>query len=118
LGLGTFERWDTTPDGATTYAVPVYTPNTTYDEATRPAYNEAAASSKSITNSANKAVFTMNATKTIYGAALVGGGTTADTKGDVAGGGTLFSGSKFPSSKNVVDDDILNVTITITLADS
>nr|MBC8360947.1 hypothetical protein [Candidatus Desulfatibia profunda] len=109
---------DTTPADGTTYAVPVYTPSTAYDEATRPEYVEAAASTKSITNSANKAVFTISATKIIYGAALVGGGTAPTTKGDVAGGGTLFSGSKFAASKSVVDNDVLNVTITITLADS
>jgi len=109
---------DVTPDGATTYAVPVYTPSTAYDEATRPEYVEAAAASKVTTNAASKAVFTISATKTIYGAALVGGETDGDTKGDVAGGGTLFSASKFTAAKNVVDDDVLNVTIAITLADS
>lgn len=109
---------NTTPADGTTYAVPVYTPSTAYDEATRPAYTEAAASSKSITNSANKAVFTINDTKTIYGASLVGGGTAATTKGDAVGGGTLFSGSKFAAAKAVVAADVLNVTITITLADS
>ncbi len=63
---------DTTPSDATTYAVPVFTECQAYAEATRPEYVEAAASSKSITNSANKAVFTFNATKDIFGAALVG----------------------------------------------
>ena len=109
---------DTTPDGDTTYAVPVYTPSTSYDEATRPVYTAAAAASQVTTNAASKAVFTISATKTIYGAALVGGGAAATTKGDVAGGGTLFSASKFTAAKAVVDDDVLNVTIAITLADS
>lgn len=109
---------DTTPADGTTYATPVYTPSTAYDEGTRPEYEEAAASSKSMTNTANKATFTISATKTIYGATLVGGGSAATTKGDVAGGGILFSGSKFAAAKNVVDDDVLNVTIAITLADS
>jgi len=109
---------DTTPDADTTYAVPVYTPSDSYDEATRPEYEEAAASSKVTTNTANKAVFTISATKTIYGAALVGGGSAATTPKDVAGGGTLFSASKFAAAKSVVDDDVLNVTIEITLADS
>ena len=109
---------DTTPDGDTTYAVPVFTECTAYDEGTRPAYNEAAAASQVTTNSANKAVFTISDTKTIYGAALVGGGTDGNTKGDAAGGGTLFSASKFGAAKSVVDDDVLKVTIEITLADS
>jgi len=107
---------DTTPDGATTYATPVYTPCTSYDETTRPEYVEAAASGKVITNAASKAVFTINASKTVYGASLVGGGTAAATKGDTAGGGVLFSAKKFTAAKNVVDDDVLNVTIAITLA--
>ena len=100
-----------------TYATPVYTECTAYDEATRPEYVEAAASGKSLTNSANKAVFTINATKTIYGGALVGGGSTPTTKGDAAGGGKLFCASQFSASKSCVDDDVLRVTVTLTAAD-
>lgn len=108
---------DTTPGSATTYAVPVFTESTAYDEATRPEYVVAAASGESITNSANKATFTINATKTIYGAALVGGGTDGNTKGDTAGGGTLYCAAKFTSSRNVEDDDTLQITYTIGMAD-
>ena len=107
------------PAAGDTYAVPGFTESTAYDEATRPAWQEAGVSSKTITNSANKATFTMNATKTIYGGALVGGGTDEDTKDDQAGGGTLYCESQFASgSKPVVDDDVLKVTITITGADA
>jgi len=109
---------DTAGADGLTYATPTYTPCTSYDEATRPAFNEAAASGKSITNSANKGVFTISATKTIYGVALVGGGTDGDTKGDAAGGGTLFSAGKFAASKACEDDDVLNVTYTLTAADA
>jgi hypothetical protein len=63
---------DTTPAAGTTYAVPVFTESSAYAPGTRPEFVEAAAAAKSLTNSANKAEFTMNATKTIYGAALVG----------------------------------------------
>jgi len=108
---------DTAAAANLTYAVPGYTETEAYDEATRPAYNEAASSSQSITNSANKAVFTMNATKTLYGASLVGGGTDGNTKGDAAGGGTLFCYSKFGSSRGVVDDDVVNLTYTVGAAD-
>lgn len=101
---------NTTPVAGMTYAVPAYTESTAYDEATRPAYVEAAASSQSITNSANKATFTMDATKTIYGASLVGGGSAASTKADTAGGGTLLCYSLFSSSRPVVDDDVINLT--------
>lgn len=100
-----------------TYAVPVYTESTAYDEATRPAYVEAASSSQSVTNSANKAVFTIDDTKTMYGASLVGGGTDGNTKGDTAGGGTLLCYAKFASERAVVDDDVINLTYTISAAD-
>lgn len=106
-----------TPAAGDTYATPGYTESTAYDEANRPEYQEAAASGQSITNSANKATFTINATKTIYGAALVGGGSAASTKGDTAGGGTLLCSVQFSSSKSVEDDDTLNVTYTLSAAD-
>ena len=112
----TFEN-DYTPLVTNTYAVPGYTECTAITEGTRPAFNEAAASSKVTTNSANKATFTYNATKTIYGAALVGGGTDPTVKGNTAGGGTLFASSAFAASKSVVSTDVLLVTCTITLAD-
>jgi len=108
---------DTEPAAAMTYATPTYTESTAYDEETRPEYEEAASSSQSITNSANKAQFTMNATKTIYGAALVGGGSVPSTKGNTAGGGTLFCYAKLGSSRSVVDDDVLNLTYTVSAAD-
>jgi hypothetical protein len=71
-----------------------------------------------MTNSASKATFTISATKTIYGAFLCGGGTGAATKSDTAGGGTLFASSKFATAKEVVDDDVLMVVCSITLADA
>lgn len=83
---------------------------TAYDEATRVAYTEAAASSQSITNSANKATFTFNATKTIYGAFLASASAKSATTG------TLFSAARFGSSKAVVDDDQLLVTYTFSAA--
>ena len=109
---------DTTPAAGTTYAVPVFTECTAYDEAGRPEFQEAAASGQSMTNSANKASFTISATKTLYGAALVGGGTDADTKGDAAGGGTMYCAAKFSASKPVEDDDVFKVTCTLTAADA
>ena len=108
---------DTAGAAGLTYAVPTFTEWTAYDEATRPAYVEAAASSQSITNSANKAVFTANDTKTLYGAGLVGGGSTPGTKDDQAGGGTLFNYGKFAASQPVVSANVVNLTITISAAD-
>jgi len=108
---------NTSPAAGMTYAVPSFTELEAYDEATRPAWQEGGVSSQSITNSSNKAVFTINATKTLYGAGLVGGGTDADTKGDAAGGGTLFDFGLFAASQPVVDDNVVNLTITISAAD-
>lgn len=109
---------NTTPLATHTYAVPAYTEvNAAIDEATRPAYVEAAASSQSMTNAASKAVFTFNATKTIYGAALVGGGSAADTKGDTAGGGKLWCSALFTTAKGVDPLDTIEITYTLTSAD-
>ncbi len=83
---------------------------TAYDEATRQAYDEAAAASQSITNSASRATFTFNATKTIYGAFLVSNSTKSGTTG------TLFSAARFSASKAVVDDDQLLLTYTFSAA--
>jgi hypothetical protein len=80
---------------------------TAYDEATRQEYEEAAASAQSITNSANRATFTFNATKTVYGAFLVSASAKSATSG------TLFSAARFGSSKAVVDDDQLLLTYTL-----
>lgn len=109
---------DTTPSDATTYATPVFTEWTAYDEATRPEYVEAGSTAKSTTNSANKAVFTANDTKTLYGAALVGGGSDPTVKGNTAGGGTMLCAGKFGASQPVVDNNVVNLTYTITAADA
>jgi hypothetical protein len=56
----------------------------------------------------------MNDTATIYGCALVGGGSAASTKADVAGGGVLYSASLFSAAKSVVATNVLSVGISIT----
>jgi len=101
---------DTAEAAGQTYAVPVYTECETYDELTRPEYVEAISAAEKISNTANKAVFTINAPKTVYGASLVGGGAAANTKGDVAGGGTLFCYKRFAASRAVVAADVINLT--------
>ena len=114
--LGLFEN-NYTPLIGDTYAVPGFTESEAYDELTRIAYVPVAATAKVITNVASKATFTIGATKTMYGAFLCGGGTDADTKSDVAGGGILFAASKFATAKEVVDTDVLMITCSILLAD-
>lgn len=83
---------------------------TAYDEATRVAYVEAASASQITTNSASRATFTFNATKTIYGAFLVSASAKSATTG------TLFSAARFASSKNVAAADELLLTYTFTSA--
>ena len=85
---------------------------TAYDEATRVAYDEAAASGQAITNSASKATFTMNATKTVYGAFLASASAKSATTG------TLFSASKFSAARAVVDNDQLLLTYTLSASDA
>jgi hypothetical protein len=109
---------DYTVLSSNTYASKGFTETTAYAEATRPEYVEAESTAKSTTNSANKAVFTANASKTFYGAALVGGGTAASTKGDSAGGGKLLCAGKFGTAQPVVSGNVVNLTYTITSADA
>jgi hypothetical protein len=101
-----------------TYAVPVFTEWDGYTEAARQALVMAAASGGVSTNTASKATFTASETKTLYGAALFGGGTDASTMSNTAGGGTLFCYSKFSSAKEVESGDIFKVTLTVTIANA
>jgi hypothetical protein len=88
------------------------TESTAYDESTRVQWVEAAPSGQQITNSASKAQFTMNATKTIYGAFMVSASTKSGTSG------TLLAASKFAASRSVVSADQLLITYTLSAADA
>lgn len=105
--LGLFEG-NYTPVAAVTAATiaAAATESTAYDETTRQEFVEASASAQSITNSTNKATFTMNATKTIYGAFLI----SNNTKNSTAG--TLFSAARFSTAKAVVASDQILLTYT------
>jgi len=72
--IGLFED-NYTPLITNTYAVPGFTESIAYDEVGRVEFVDAEATAKIITNSASKSIFTINATKTMYGAFLCGGGT-------------------------------------------
>lgn len=85
---------------------------TAYDETTRVAYDEGASSGGVIDNASNRAVFTMNASKTIYGGALLSGSAKGDTTGK------LLAVARFSSSRAVVDDDELAVKYTLTATSS
>lgn len=110
---------NTTPASNMTYGTPVFTESINYSEATRPVWTDAGVASKSITNSANKASFTMATVENVYGAGLVGGGSAATTKGDAAGGGVLYNVSDFTGgAKSVASDDVLKVTVTLSIVDA
>lgn len=81
---------------------------TAYAEASRVTWTPGAISAGSVSNTASKAVFTMNATKTVYGIAQ----TSVATKSAITG--TLISVARFSVAKSVVATDILNVTSTLT----
>lgn len=92
-----------------------WTESQDYDETLRQEFVEGPASSQQINNSGNKAIFTMDATVTIEGVLCVGGGTAASTKGDKAGGGTLWATALFAADVDVEDDDELKVTYTVSV---
>lgn len=107
--LGVFEGNYTPVAGLTAATVTASsTECTAYASATRPEYVEATASSQSITNSASRASFVFNATKTIYGAFLVSSSTKSGTSG------TLFSAARFATAKAVENGDELLLTYTFT----
>ena len=88
------------------------TESTAYAEAARPAFVDSTAAGGATSNSSSKAEFTMNATKTIYGAFL----SSVTTKS--ATSGVLLSAAKFSTAKVVDSGDILRVTVTLTLTSS
>lgn len=92
-----------------------WTEVTTYSESVRPTATFAAATLATpsvVTNTSNKAVFTINGSTTVGGAFL----TSNNTKGGTTG--TLFSAADFqaPGDRAVISGDILNVTYTFSLS--
>lgn len=86
-----------------------WTDDATYSNATRPALTLGTVASKSVDNSASKAVFNINGTATIGGAFV----TTSNTKSGTTG--TLISAGAFSGgNKSVSNGDTLNVQITYT----
>ena len=82
---------------------------TPFSGASRVTYVEAAASGESITNSANKASFSITSTATIDGA-FVASAITGTT-------GTLMCAADFASARAVENGDTLEITYTISAAD-
>lgn len=112
-------KTNTTVLATHTYASPGYTECTTgnLDEATRQAWTDAGVSSHALTNAAAPAVYTGDDSHTIYGAAIVGGGSAASTLADAAGGGKMHASANFGSGK-VMDVDVqLQITYILNNAD-
>jgi len=82
--------------------------NQDYDEAVRQTYTVVAASAGTMSNDASRALFSMNAVKTINGAFL----TTISTKGGTTG--ILYGEASFSSPRSVVSGDVLSIKITLT----
>lgn len=89
-----------------------WTEVTDYSESVRQTVTWGTVSSQSVSNSASKATFSINATVTVGGAFL----TTNSTKGGTTG--TLISVGAFSGGdKSLTSGDTLNVTVTFTAAD-
>jgi hypothetical protein len=106
---------DSTPAAGWTYATPVCTEFTNYDETTREEWVEGSISSQSLDNSASPAEFTCTSgTNTIYGAFMV----NVSTKGDTASGtGVMFSAARFTSSRPFNAAEVLKIVVTINAQD-
>ena len=94
-------------DTAASFPLPAGEVTTQISEGARQAYVEAPSTAKSISNAANKAVFTAASAFTAYGAEL----TSVSTKGSTSG--ILFAAGKFPTAKPLEVDDQLLVTVII-----
>ena len=81
-----------------------------YSNATNPALTMGTVASQSVDNSASKATFNINATDEIFGA-FITDNSTVD-----AATGLLYGVVNFGASRNVVNLDTLNVTVTATNA--
>ena len=81
-----------------------------YSNGTRPALSMGTASSQSIDNSASKASFNIDTTDEIFGAFLT------DDSNKTSDVGLLFGVVDFGASRNVLNLDTLNVTVTTTSA--
>ncbi len=102
--LGIFEGNYTPVPGITAATVvAAATECTAYDEATRPIWVGGTVSAGAVTNEDNRAVFTMNDEKDVYGAFLI------SSSAKSASVGVLFSIVRFPTVKQVESGDILRV---------
>ena len=81
---------------------------TCYSNANRPGYTPGSVASQSVSNTASKAVFSINTSGAVAGAFLVDN----NTKGGSAG--ILYGAADFGATRSVQSGDTLNVTVTAT----
>lgn len=89
-----------------------WTEEQTYDELVRQDLVLGVVASQSVDNSLSKAVFT------ISGTATFGGAFVADDDSKGGGTGILYGGGVFSQDRALIDNDVLNVTVTCTAAAS
>jgi hypothetical protein len=87
-----------------------WTEVTGYSEAVRQILTLGTVSAGSVSNTASKATFSINATVTIAGAFVVSDGTKSGTTG------TLYSAGDFSASRGLASGDSIQVTVTLTAA--
>lgn len=90
-----------------------WTEGTAYSESVRQTLTLGTVASKSVDNSASKAVFSINGSATVGGAFMVTSSTKDGTAGILYGGGAFTGGDR-----SVISGDTLNVTVTCTAAAS
>lgn len=88
-----------------------WTENANYSAATRPAYVPGTISAGAVSNTASKASFTISAPTTLSGAFMADSSTKSGTSGTLFGVGSFSAGDT-----SVVAADIVNVTVSITIA--
>lgn len=84
--------------------------STTASNGTRPAYTPGVIAAGSVSNSGAVAVFSVNATITVFGCFLTDSATVAGTTG------TLYGAGDFAASRSVASGDVLNVTVTTSVS--
>ncbi len=88
-----------------------WTENTSYSQATRPAFTPGSIAAGSVDNSAAKASYSINATVTIAGAFMADNSTKGGSTGTLLGEGNFTGGDRA-----AVNGDTLNVQITATIS--
>lgn len=90
-----------------------WTESAAYSEANRQTLTLGTVSGGSVSNSASKAVFSINGTATVGGAFLTTNNTKSGSTGTLYGGGAFTEGNR-----SVVSGDTLSVTVTLTVTAS